>query len=76
MTFKLAGAASKGNRSGTKTTGNYLTQAYVLLGNGDGTFGAPARFGSANQPLSLAVADFDGDGSTQAPLADFNNQAR
>jgi len=56
-------------------TGNYLTQAYVLLGNGDGTFGPPVGFGLVNQPFSVAVADFDGDGKLDLALADFNNQA-
>jgi len=38
----------------------------VMLGNGDGTFGAPARYPVAQGPADycedLAIADFDGDG--------------
>ncbi len=56
-------------------TGEYMTQVYVLLGNGDGTFGTPASFGSVNQPISVAVADFDGDGRPDLALADTGNQA-
>ena len=34
----------------------------VLLGNGDGTFGAKTDFITGNDPESLAVGDFNGDG--------------
>jgi pimeloyl-ACP methyl ester carboxylesterase len=54
-------------------TGNDLTQAYVLLGNGDGTFGGPTSVGSVNQPFSVAVADFNGDGKLDIALADTSN---
>jgi subtilase family serine protease len=55
--------------------GNGLSQAYVFLGNGDGTFGAPASVGSVNDPFSIAVADFNGDGKLDLALSDFSNQA-
>jgi hypothetical protein len=35
---------------------------WVLLGNADGTFGAPARFGVGAQPSSLTAADWNNDG--------------
>jgi len=36
--------------------------AYIFLGNGDGTFSAPARFSSGGQGIGLMVAgDFNGD---------------
>jgi len=56
-------------------TGNYLTQAYVLLGKGDGTFGTPATFGSVNQPHGLALGDFNGDGKLDVALPDYANKA-
>jgi hypothetical protein len=56
-------------------TGENITQAYVLLGNGDGTFGAAASVGSANQPFSVAVADFNSDGKLDIVLPDFDNKA-
>ena len=56
-------------------TGNGLSQAYVFLGNGDGTFGAPVSVGSVNDPFGVAVADFNGDGKLDLALSDFNNQA-
>jgi len=34
----------------------------VLLGNGDGTFAMEARFGAGDEPSSIAIGDFDGDG--------------
>src|SRR5439155_18635800 len=34
----------------------------VLLGNGNGTFGAPATFPVGSTPTSVAVGDFNGDG--------------
>jgi subtilisin family serine protease len=35
----------------------------VLLGKGDGTFAAELQFAVPSPPISLAVADFDGDGN-------------
>lgn len=35
----------------------------VLSGNGDGTFGPERLWGTADTPQSIAVGDFDGDGS-------------
>ncbi|HEU0010073.1 MAG TPA: FG-GAP-like repeat-containing protein, partial [Verrucomicrobiae bacterium] len=34
----------------------------LLLGNGDGSFGAPTNFAVGNAPRSLAVGDLNGDG--------------
>jgi hypothetical protein len=34
----------------------------ALLGNGDGTFQAPVSFTVGSEPLSITVADFNGDG--------------
>jgi hypothetical protein len=56
-------------------TGTSMAQAYVLLGNGDGTFAAPVSIGSVDQPQSLALADFNGDGKVDVALPDFNNKA-
>jgi len=40
-------------------------------GNGDGTFGAPTTFSSADNVYSIAVADFDEDGNLDFIADDF-----
>jgi len=42
---------------------------YVLMGNGDGSFGPPSRFGVGGHPSSVAVADFNGDGNLDLAVA-------
>ena len=41
----------------------------LLLGNGDGTFGAPTVFGTGSQAYSAAVGDFNGDGAADLAVA-------
>ena len=41
----------------------------VLLGNGNGTFGAATNFAAATGPLSVAVGDFNGDGKQDLAVA-------
>jgi hypothetical protein len=41
----------------------------LLLGNGDGTFGAPALFGAGYLSYSSAVGDFNGDGTPDLAVA-------
>jgi hypothetical protein len=41
----------------------------VLLGNGDGTFGAPQTFAPGSSPSSVAVADVNGDGKPDLVIA-------
>ena len=50
-------------------SGNTLA---VLLGNGDGTFGAPLIFGVGPGPVSSAVADFNGDGIQDLAVANWD----
>lgn len=38
-------------------------QVAVLLGNGDGTFGAADRYDVGDSPVDIAVGDFNGDGN-------------
>jgi hypothetical protein len=43
----------------------------ILLGNGDGTFQAPLDFGAGTYPISVIVADFNGDGKPDLAVANF-----
>jgi len=46
----------------------------ILLGNGNGTFGAPTNFAAGTSPRSLAAGDFNGDGSQDLVLVNaFSN---
>jgi uncharacterized repeat protein (TIGR01451 family) len=45
----------------------------VLLGNGDGTFQPSVNYGAHTQPVSLAVADFNGDGKPDLAAANFGS---
>jgi hypothetical protein len=42
----------------------------ILLGNGDGTFRSHVDYQTGNNPLSVAVGDFNGDGKTDLAVAD------
>jgi hypothetical protein len=48
---------------------------WILVGNGDGTFGVAQGFNVWRAPISVAVADFSGDGwlDIAAPHKDQNN---
>jgi hypothetical protein len=43
----------------------------VLLGNGDGTFRTPASYEAANGPISIAIADMNGDGKQDVVVANW-----
>ena len=43
----------------------------VLLGNGDGTFQAPFDLSAGSRPLSVAIADFNGDGRQDLAIANL-----
>lgn len=45
----------------------------VLLGNGDGTFGATHNLVVGVQPSSLAAADFNGDGILDVAVTNSNS---
>ncbi len=43
----------------------------VLLGAGDGTFGAATSFPAGDFPRSVAIEDLDGDGVPDLAVANF-----
>lgn len=43
----------------------------VLLGNGDGTFGAPTTYATGDNPHSIEAVDLDGDGRIDLATANF-----
>jgi hypothetical protein len=53
----------------TPLGGSPGNQVSVLLGNGDGTFGAPALFSAGDLAYSAVVGDFNGDGAPDLAVA-------
>jgi hypothetical protein len=47
----------------------------LLLGNGDGSFQAPANFAAGDFPVGIASGDFNGDGNPDVVVADFGTSA-
>ncbi len=45
----------------------------ILLGNGDGTFGAPTRILVGNGPDAIVAADFNNDGKLDLAIANYGD---
>ena len=45
----------------------------VLLGNGDGSFQSPVNLSAGENPFTLAVGDFNGDGDLDIAVSDFGS---
>jgi len=52
----------------TDSAGNAVL---ILLGNGDGTFGAPTTVPVGTQPLAILTADFNNDGKLDLAVANY-----
>jgi hypothetical protein len=50
-----------------------VTTVSVLLGAGDGTFGAASTFGAHSQPESVAIGDLNRDGAPDLAVANFTS---
>jgi Big-like domain-containing protein/VCBS repeat protein/FG-GAP repeat protein len=49
----------------------FSNSIYVLLGNGDGTFKTPVKYGADTSPNAVAVGDFNGDGFLDVATCNF-----
>ena len=47
----------------------------LLLGNGDGSFQAPANFAAGDFPVGIASGDFNSDGNPDVVVADFGTSS-
>ncbi len=53
------------------------SRAYALvlgLGNGDGTLVTQTEYATGNQPMSVAIGDFNGDGKPDLAVANWNDR--
>jgi len=58
---------------GSVTGGSDTGAVFILLGNGDGTFGAPRSFPAGLNPGSLAALDYNHDGKPDLAVANVNS---
>ncbi len=61
------------NSGGGGTAGSNGNTVSILLGNGDGTFANATYFPVGNDPQSIAVLDFDGDGKPDLAVANYSD---
>jgi hypothetical protein len=54
----------------TASSGNVV---YILLGNGDGTLGAPTAIAVGNDPDAIVAGDFNNDGKLDLAVANFED---
>src|SRR4028118_1379251 len=67
------GDFNKDGNSDLVTANNASDNVSLLLGNGDGTFGAATYFGVGSNPNTVAVGDINGDGNSDLATANNNS---
>jgi len=71
--FVATGDFNGDGRTDVVTSNQDSNNASILLGNGDGTFGAAATIITGSQPGAVAAADFNRDGRTDLAFCDRKN---
>jgi len=54
-------------------TDSGANDVYILLGNGDGTFGPPSTIAVGNDPDAIVAGDFNNDGKLDLAIANFKD---
>jgi hypothetical protein len=54
-------------------TDSIANDVYILLGNGDGTFGPPITIAVGNDPDAIVAGDFNNDGKLDLAIANFSD---
>jgi hypothetical protein len=54
-------------------TDSIANDVYILLGNGDGTFGPPSTTAVGNVPYAIVAGDFNNDGKLDLAIANFQD---
>ena len=67
--FVVAADFNEDGKVDLAVTDNANSLGAILLGNGDGSFGAPVTYGVGTAPQGMAVGDFDGDGHLDLAVA-------
>ena len=67
--YAVAVADLTGNGHMDIVTANFGGTMSVLMGNGDGTFGAATVYAAGSEPNGIAVGDFNGDGLMDIAVA-------
>ena len=67
--------ADLGNGEPDLVVSNHLADTVsVLLGKGDGTFGAPTTYDVGDGPEGVAIADLNGDGNPDLAVANYADE--
>jgi hypothetical protein len=65
------GDVSRDGKPDLAVTNQSSNTVSVLLGNGDGSFGASVDYGTGGVPISVAIGDLSGDGKADLAVANY-----